>query len=235
MSGCGCKRSTAVGKLAKEAVTHATGNEAVGSVAEGIVSAASCKTNANFIYAALIGGFTAIGGMMATITSFFSFNKTEKLPSQEYPADGTCNPLDLSQEDFLHKNSATIIEAAAKMEGTTGSDLMVAFPEGSKIFSINGTDYLVAGPGEDQFYFSLRSTAEVDVIEGFDPKMDKIFFFFSENEINPENVSIYHQKQDDIDLTFIKVQGNEKTSVIALLGNIEITTDDIVLNQRWEN
>ncbi|MGB4192089.1 MAG: hypothetical protein WBJ81_06060 [Rickettsiales bacterium] len=246
-ASCGCNRSNMAGKLAKEAVTHATGNEAAGSIVEGIVSAATCKTNAkimvptalgavnevatisySYIYAFLVGG-------VAAVASFFNFYKVKKSLLEECPIDWAYKPVALSKKDFLNKTSATKIESSAKMKGTVGSDFMAASSEGSKIFAINGADYLVSGPGKDQFYFSLCNTEEIDIIKKFDPKMDKIFFFCTQNKIIQENISICHQQQDDIDLTFIKVQGNEKTSVIALLGNIEITTDDIVLNQSWEN
>lgn len=247
MSGCGCKRSTAAGKLAKEAVTHATGNEVFGSVAEGIVSAATCKTNAkiivpnalgavnevatisySYIYAFLVGG-------VAAVASFFNFYRVKKSLVEECPIDFLYKPVALSKKDFLNKISATEIKSSTKMKGTVGSDVMVAAPEGSKIFAIHGADYLVSGPGKDQFYFSLCNTEEIDVIEEFNPKMDKIFFFCTKTEIIRENISICHQQQEGVDLTFIKVQGNAKTSVIALLGNVEVATDDIVLNQRWEN
>ena len=135
----------------------------------------------------------------------------------------------------------TVVETSIKMEGTPESDLMIASPEGSKIFAKAGLNYVKLGPGADKVYHSLCSTEikgniftgkKIGVIEGFNIAQDKIVFFCSKNDVKPENIHIIHDIVNDV--TYIEVYGNEKYSAIALLGDIPLQVSDIELNQRWD-
>jgi len=129
------------------------------------------------------------------------------------------------------------IPSTAVMEGTAEGDLMIAAPEGSKIFAKGGLNYVVGNKGNDEFYYSLCSTKIIDnkvnVVEGFDPKNDKIKIFCGHHPIKIEDIKVLHSKFKDTDITYIFIKGEHVDSAIALLGNINITPEDIVLNERW--
>jgi len=130
-----------------------------------------------------------------------------------------------------------IIEPAAIMEGTPEGDLMIAEARGSKIFAKGGLNYVMGGAGNDEFYYSLCSTKIIDdkvnVIEGFDPKHDKLKIFCAHHEILPTALRVVHDKAQGKPVTYVEIQGNHSVSAIALLGNIDIKVSDIVLNERW--
>ena len=131
------------------------------------------------------------------------------------------------------------IEASDRTKGTPEGDLIKVAENGSSIFAIAGLNYMIAGPGADKFYFSLCSTdiidGQVGVIEGFDINLDKISFFCTKTEVHKEMISIFHDQQaHDQEYTYIQVCGREKCSAIALIGNIPLNVDDLILNERWE-
>ena len=75
---------------------------------------------------------------------------------------------------------------------------------------------------------------QVGVIEGFDINLDKISFFCTKIEVHKEMISIFHDQAHDQEYTYIQVCGREKCSAIALIGNIPLNVDDLILNERWE-
>ncbi len=131
-----------------------------------------------------------------------------------------------------------IIKTTSLMKGTPENDLMIADENGSSIFAIGGLNYMIAGPGSDKFYFSLCSTDIIDgkvgVIEGFDIDLDKIDVFCTKTDVYKHMITIFHNQVDGRDYTYIQVCGQEKCSAISLVGNIPLTVDDIVLNDRWD-
>ena len=131
-----------------------------------------------------------------------------------------------------------IVETAKIMEGTPEGDLMVSSTDGSKIFAKGGLNYIVVKDGEDELYYSLCSTkiieGKVNVVEGFDPKHDKIKIFCAHNKIIPSDIKIIHDMFDGRAVTYVQIQGKHSMTAIALLGNIDINVEDIVLNERWK-
>ena len=130
------------------------------------------------------------------------------------------------------------IETEEVMEGTPGNDLMIADPGGSKIFAKGGLNYVIANAGPDELYYSLCSTKIIDnkvnVIEGFDPKQDKLKIFCMGHEVRPESINIIHSKFEGMKITYVEIKGNHSDTAIALLGDIEIE-DAIILNERWSS
>lgn len=145
----------------------------------------------------------------------------------------TFEPFALSAND-LALNS---IPSTAVMEGTSEGDLMIAAPEGSKIFAKGGLNYVIGNQGPDEFYYSLCSTKIIDnkvnVIEGFNPANDKLKIFCGHHPIRIEDVKVLHGKFKDTDITYIFVKGEHVDTAIALIGNIDINTKDIILNEKW--
>lgn len=136
-------------------------------------------------------------------------------------------------------NGLTInsVTSSPVIEGTPEADLIIAAPEGSKIFAKGGLNYVVANSGVDEFYYSMCSTKIIDgkanVIEGFDPKQDKLKIFCAHNEIKPEALRVIHGKFEDMPVTFIAIKGKHTDTGIVLLGDIDIKPQDIILNERW--
>lgn len=130
-----------------------------------------------------------------------------------------------------------VVESARIMEGTKDGDLMIASPEGSEIFAKGGLNYVVLGEGADEVYYSLCSTKivnkEVNVIEGFDAKNDKLKIFCAHHKISPKDVTIIHDRVEGEEVTYVQVQGKHSLTAIALLGNVDIKVSDIVLNEKW--
>ncbi|MEK6733753.1 MAG: hypothetical protein AABY27_01445 [Pseudomonadota bacterium] len=131
-----------------------------------------------------------------------------------------------------------IIEPAAIIEGSAEGDYIVAARDGSKVFAKGGLNYVVAGEGNDEFFYSLCSTKIIDgkigVLAGFDPKNDKIKIFCAHNKINPEQIRIIHDEFDNQPITYIEVKGKHSISAIALLGDIDLTVNDLILNEMWK-
>lgn len=132
-----------------------------------------------------------------------------------------------------------IVEAAKIMEGTSEGDLMVAISDGSKIFAKGGLNYIVLKNGEDEIYYSLCSTkiieGKVNVVEGFDPKHDKLKIFCAHNKIISNDIKIIHDTFNEKEITYIQVQGKHSMTAIALLGKVDIKVEDIILNERWKS
>lgn len=156
----------------------------------------------------------------------------------------TSNPVKISFKPFALSESAldegtNIIKATAKTKGTLESDLIFAHQDGSKIFAGAGLNYLVAGEGEDLFHFSLCSAKVIDnkvsVIKDFNYTQDKISYACTKRSIHKEDINILHEKVAEQEVTYIQVAaGNKEISAIALLGNVALTADDILLNQNWD-
>ncbi len=148
----------------------------------------------------------------------------------------------LGYEPFaITANGLTLnsIPAAPIMTGTDEGDLMIADPKGSKIFAKGGMNYVVANTGSDEFYYSLCSTkiieGKVNVIEGFDPKTDKLKIFCAHHEIKPEAIRIIHSKFENMPVTYVEIKGEHSDTAIALLGDIAIKAEEVILNERWDN
>ena len=132
-------------------------------------------------------------------------------------------------------NLATV-ETSAEMIGSNKIDeLFIAAPEGSKIFSKGGLNYIVANDGADEIYFSLCSAKIIDdkvmVIEGFNLKEDKLKIFCAHNHISASQIKIIHDEFEGFEVTYVQVEGKHSNTAIALLGNIEITPEDVILNE----
>lgn len=132
------------------------------------------------------------------------------------------------------------IAAAPVMEGTAEGDLMIAAPEGSKIFAKGGLNYVVANAtGADEIYYSLCSTkiidGKVNVIENFNPSQDKLIIFCGHHEIKPEEIKIIHTECQNIPITYVHVIGQHQDTAIALLGYVDIQSKDVIINKRWDN
>jgi hypothetical protein len=215
---CGCNN----GKVAGAAVTAATGSEAAGAVVGGL----ACQTNQKLVYVAIAGVGTAIGGYFVEIGEYFNF-QSQGITSYK--------PFSLSSDTPGYKMN--IVRPSVKMLGTSENDLMIAYPEGNKIFAKGGLNYVVAGDGPDELYYSLCSTDIIDgkvgVVEGFNPVEDKVKFFCTKKTVALEDIKIIHDKLDDVDVTYIEVTGGDKISAIALLGDISIEPTDITLNEAW--
>ena len=129
------------------------------------------------------------------------------------------------------------VESGKIMTGTPDGDLMIADADGSDIFAKGGLNYVIAKEGEDNFFYSLCSTKIIDnkvnVIEGFDPKKDKLKIFCAHNEILPEAIKIIHDKFEGKPVTYVQIQGRHSLTAIALLGEVDIKVKDIILNERW--
>lgn len=129
------------------------------------------------------------------------------------------------------------IPSSKVMEGTAEGDLMIATPEGSKIFAKGGLNYVISNTGPDEFYYSLCSTKIIDnkvnVIENFNSKKDKLKIFCAHHPIKLEDLNIIHSRFKKMDVTYITIKGEHVDTAIVLLGNIDIKTTDIILNERW--
>lgn len=132
-----------------------------------------------------------------------------------------------------------IVETSKIMEGTPEGDLMLANNDGSKIFAKGGLNYVVLKDGEDEIYYSLCSTkiidGKVNVVEGFDPKHDKLKIFCAHNKIFSEDIKIIHDIFNEKEITYIQIQGKHDMTAIALLGNVNIKVEDVILNERWKS
>jgi hypothetical protein len=129
------------------------------------------------------------------------------------------------------------VESSKIMTGTPEGDLMIADAGGSDVFAKGGLNYVIAKEGEDNLFYSLCSTKiiynKVNVVEGFDPKKDKLKIFCAHNEILPEAIRIIHDKFEGMPVTYVQIQGKHSLTAIALLGDIDIKVKDIILNERW--
>ena len=139
----------------------------------------------------------------------------------------------------LSANGLTInsIIGGEKIEGTPEGDLIFASPEGSKIFAKGGLNYVVANKGSDEFFYSMCSTKIIDgkanVIEGFDPKHDKLKIFCAHHEIKPEAIRVIHGKSNNMPVTYVAIKGQHKDTGIVLLGDVDLKPQDVILNERW--
>jgi hypothetical protein len=208
MVGCGCQNS----KTAEAALVGITGSSLLGKVG-GLLA---CKTT-----------YIAAFGVAGSVWGYFA--AAEKV---------NYKPVALSVGGFkVYQEHEILATNPSKTEGTPENDLIIAYVEGGKIFAKGGLNYLVAGPGVDKFYFSLCSTDiienKVGVIEGFDSANDFIHLFCTKKIITKNNIQIIHDNIDGQDITYIQAQGNDKISAIALLGDINITVENIVLNEKW--
>lgn len=131
------------------------------------------------------------------------------------------------------------ITSATEMEGSMEeSELFIAAPEGSRIFAKGSLNYIVANDGLDKIYFSLCSSKiindQVSVIEGFNPQQDKLIFFCGHHKISPKQIQIIHDEFEGMPVTYVEVQGKKSVTAVALLGDIEITPEDIILNEPFK-
>lgn len=128
-----------------------------------------------------------------------------------------------------------IVPSSPIMEGTPEGDLLIADPQGSKIFAKGGLNYVIAKEGPDKIFYSLCSTKMIDnkvnVVEGFNVENDKLYIFCAHNTIKPEAIKII--KRDNI--TYVQIKGKSSLTAIALLGDIDIKVEDIELNKSWSS
>lgn len=160
------------------------------------------------------------------ITAYFYYKDYQKSVITFAPFATSANGLTLNS-----------ITSAPIMEGTPEGDLMIAAPEGSKIFAKGGLNYVIGNSGADEFYYSLCSTKIIDnkinVLENFDPKNDKLKIFCAHHAIQQSDVSVVHSIHEGVDITYVIIKGEHSDSAIALIGNIDLKQTNIVLNERW--
>lgn len=164
-----------------------------------------------------------------TFAAIFFYFKAEEQQKPPYsPCSITAMGLDFST-----------ITSAAEMEGTMdNSELFIAAPEGSRIFPKGQLNYIITNDGIDEIYFSLCSSkiieGQVSVIEGFNPENDKLIFFCGRNEITIDQIQIIHDEFEGMPITYVEVKGKHTTTAVALLGDINITPNDIILNKPFK-
>ena len=167
--------------------------------------------------------------VIITIAAAFFYIKSQEQQKVAYsPCAITAMGLDFS----------TVTSAAEMVGSMDESELFIAAPEGSRIFPKGGLNYVVANDGADEIYFSLCSSKIIDgqvtVIEGFNPEKDKLTFFCGHNVILPEQIEIIHDEFEGMPVTYVQVQGKKDITAIALLGDIDITPEDIILNEKFK-
>jgi hypothetical protein len=135
----------------------------------------------------------------------------------------------LTSDEAKSKYKMFDIPTTSVMVGNDQNNILIADPNGSKIWAKNGLNFMVAGEGHDTFYFSLCSTKIIDnkvsVIKNFDQNNDKLKFFCTKYEIQPNDILIQHHD----DSTCIEVKGATDTSAICLLNNVDIHPSDIII------
>jgi hypothetical protein len=147
-----------------------------------------------------------------------------------YKAD---NPY---QDSFL--NSLQSVESAEYMLDIAGNTLLIANEAGSNIFSKDGQNYIVAGSGRDNLFFSMCSTKQSDnqettVIANFQQGQDHIVLFCTKRQISEEEVSISYDNENNA--TFIQIEDPKGLITIGMLGdyiNLGVGSD-IILNFQW--
>ena len=205
-----------------------------GSKMPGALGVVACEQNRAVVYNSakyvIASGVAAISTMIAYFSGIY---------------ESVCNwytqppfaPFALSSDYATANYKMNVVEVSHKMEGTPENDLMVTHPDGSKAFAKGGLNYVIAGDGPDKLYYSLCSTDiignKVGVIENFNANVDKLFFFCTNTSIFPENITIIHDRVAEEDVTYIKIAGANKTSAIALIGDIPLEVSDIMLNHKW--
>jgi len=130
-------------------------------------------------------------------------------------------------------NKLDKVPTAPIMEGIK-HNLFIADVKGSKIFSKAGLNYIVGNEGKDSFFFSLCTTKvhndQTSVVHNFEDMKDKIYLCCSKRVINPEDIHIYYNK--DNDFTLLMVDHPTDNIAISFLGNHELS-QDIILNEKW--
>lgn len=162
-------------------------------------------------------------GVLVAVAAVFFYFREEKINYQ---------PCAMKAEavDFA------VVETGSEMVGNNGVDeLFIADPAGSKIFAKGGLNYIVAGDGPDEIYFSLCSGKIIDgkvmVVDNFDAAKDKLKVFCGHNEVKLDQIKVIHDEFEGQPVTFVEVTGKKSVTAIALLGDIDIKPEDIVLNE----
>jgi hypothetical protein len=208
------------------------------SQAPGPLGFLTCQRNIKFIYQSFKYIFPVATAMVVGVyTDFYSFFVTNESNEISYKpfivSTSGLSKIVLSTTTSGLGKAINVIEATSKTKGSSEGDLIFAHPDGSKIFAGADLNYIVAGPGPDIFHFSLCND-EMSVIQEFDPRQDKISYACTKTTIYPENITILHETIEEQEVTYVHVAGNEKISAIALLGNIPLTVDGVLLNQLWD-
>lgn len=232
MGDCGCgggDKSCVTKNTAKIVAEFAAGSAIVGV---GIFTARMAKgfspvensyeSNFNFIYSSLDYIFNptfvvAAFGVGAVSIAYYNVIHSVKV---DY------TPLLIGEYSYMKE-----IPSAQIMIGDSTNNFLAADENGSKIWAKGGLNFMQAGDGIDEFYFSLCSTKiinnRVSVIYNFDPNQDKLNFFCTKHQIKLSDISVKHLTFSDGDYTCIEVNGIEDTSAICLIGNIDIMPKDI--------
>lgn len=170
------------------------------------------------------------------LKNFFSFTALTLLSVQYYSeiSDMISNLLykgdykPITKEELAIKKIETIF-SPKKFVVDGSSKLIKCNDNGCKIWLKDGPHLVIAGKGDDKFFFSLCSTKiikhQVTVIDNFNPKLDKIAFFCSKKEINLEDITIINKNNQ----TCVEVLGKNDLSAICFAENIDIIREDIIL------
>ena len=164
-------------------------------------------------------------GVLVAVAAVFFYFKQEKINYE---------PCATKVEDV----NLSTVETSSEMVGNNGAnELFIAAPDGSRIFSKGGLNYIVAGDGADEIYFSLCSSKIIDgkvmVIENFNPAQDKIKIFCGHNKIKLDQIKVIHDEFEGKPVTFVEVTGKKSVTAIALLGDVDIKPEDIILNESF--
>ncbi len=167
--------------------------------------------------------------VIITIAAVFFYIKSEQ---QQQVAYAPC-AISAVELDF------STITSAVEMVGTMDeSELFIAAPEGSRIFPKGQLNYIVAGEGPDEIYFSLCSAkiieGQVSVVEGFNPEQDKLKIFCGHHKISHDQIRIIHDEFEGMPITYVEVQGKKHLTAIALLGDIDLKPEDIIINEPFK-
>lgn len=137
--------------------------------------------------------------------------------------------IPVKKEDPIFQKDQIMSNISKYTTDENQSQIIKCSDHGCKIWAKNGPHFLIAGEGNDKFFFSLCSTkiinGQVTVIENFNYKQDKIAFFCSKKTINLKEIEIIHIN----DITCIEVQGLDHLSPICFTENIDINKEDIIL------
>jgi len=133
----------------------------------------------------------------------------------------------------------------------SGNNLMIALDIGGYLFSKEGTQYLVAGNGQDNFFFSMCTTKIIDnqisVISNFEDHKDKVYLFCTKIPVFASDIYSYFDASQN--LTIVEIHsakfGDTTTTVtdhtatlrsaIGIFGNHPQIIDDIITGQKWDD
>ncbi len=197
-----------------------------------------------FVLTFSVGGLALSSGIMSTAIYLFGDDfKNYVWPSYHDESSSSMDvlqqkkdyvPFSLIKDDWV--DLPQIPTGRIMVDNDPNNNLLVASPEGSKIFSKGGLNYLIGNNEKDEFFFSMCSTkaynGKTNVIAEFEDNKDKINLFCSKRTIEKQDIHIYYNQ--DYNTTFLTISNNPSGEIaIAVLGEHPGLLDDVYLNQKW--